>query len=41
VFKFIDKKLVLTDINKNTTVDDVKNNTGCAFEIASELKYFE
>ena len=34
VFKFIDGKIVLTDINKNTTLEEVQKNTGCKYEIA-------
>jgi len=26
--------MVLTDLNKENTVDDIRKNTGCSFEIA-------
>lgn len=34
------RQMVLTEIAENTTVEEIKANTDCEFEIAAELKTF-
>ena len=38
---FIDGKLTLTDMHKNTNLDEIKKNTGCSFLISDNMKFFE
>ena len=42
VFEFdkVTRKMTLTEIAEDTTVEAVKENTGCDFAIASNLKRF-
>ena len=40
VFNFIDGKLVLSEIAEGTTLEDIKKNTECDYEVASDLKTF-
>jgi|TARA_Y100000310_G_scaffold167546_2_gene167385 glutaconate CoA-transferase subunit B len=37
VFEFINKKIVLTEINHKYSIDDIKKNTGFKFKIASKI----
>jgi 3-oxoacid CoA-transferase B subunit len=37
VFKFIDGKITLTDLHKDTSLEHVIKNTGCEFKVADEI----
>ena len=39
--KFLNGKLVLTDLHKGSSIDEIKKNTGCKFEISDNLNTFE
>jgi len=34
------RQMVLTEIAENTTIEEIKANTDCEFEVAAELKTF-
>ena len=38
VFDIIDEKLILVEIDPETTVDEVTSKTGAKFEVAKDLK---
>ena len=40
VFEFENGRMTLTEIAENTTLDEVKANTDCDFEVAKDLKRF-
>ena len=40
VFNFENHKLVLKEIADGFTIDDIKKNTECNFDVASDLKTF-
>lgn len=40
VFHFVDGNVVLTEISKETTLDQIRNSTECDFQIASNLVSF-
>ena len=40
VFEFPNGEITLTEVAENTTVEEIKENTGCDFAVANDLKTF-
>lgn len=40
VFEFHDGKMTLTEVAEDSSIEEVKANTDCEFEIAADVKTF-